>query len=112
MKFLKKLWKPGAQESSVPGEPEYAPVGVRVRQKPGNEKDYSDDSTFSWFGVDHADSSIFESADEDIGEARNEEDATGDLLKPVGSSRRNADENEGFDPYNTGHFESSKTNKR
>ena len=108
MKLFHKWLKPSTAQARAIEEIDPTPVGVRVRPQFERSREYSEDSTFSWFGVDHADSSIFESDDSHSKGAENDDDVPATVLKPVTGSARHPGDNEGFDPYNTGHFESSK----
>ena len=73
---------------------------------PKSAEEYSWDSSFSWFGNGPADSSIFDS-----GSAEIEQSGIGDTvsLKALEADALcDTEEDTGFDPYNTGRFDTSK----
>jgi len=97
MNIVRKIFNsaPLREPSKTASKPES--VAVKTQTDTQRSQDYKDELTYNWFGTERADSSVFLSP----------------VNKRAPDSRdiqlRNrpgvAPENEGFDPYNTGHFE-------
>ncbi len=68
--------------------------------------EYSDDSSFSWFGIDQADRSIFDSHKLATEEPEDKDAHT--TPNQVSDSLSDAEEDIGVDPYNTGRFDAKK----
>jgi len=104
MKLLRN-WLRSQRQHAV-GDADPNPIGVRTKASPESVDEYSWDSSFSWFGDSPADSSIFDS-----GSAIVEQSGIGDTvsLKALEADTLcDTEEDTGFDPYDTGRFDTSK----
>ncbi len=107
MKFLRKWQKPNPKQQSSANESEQAPVSVRVRSE--SEGEHNDDSSFSCSWADQADSSVFDTGSLKIEKSKDRNAVTHKTPDLEGDSLSNAQEDTGFDPYNTGCFDTKKT---
>ena len=76
-----------------------------LKQKSGADKTEGKDnadSSFGWFGDDQADSSIFDTGSLNI--SKSETNASEKAVDSGHASLRDAENDEGFDPYNSGRF--------
>ena len=105
MMYFRKRLMPDPQQHSVPNEAERAPVGARARSV--NQGKHSDDFSFSWFGTDNADSSIFDNGSLIIDKSENGDTVSHKTLDLEGDSLHSAEEDIGVDPYNTGCFDTA-----
>ncbi len=103
MKRVIEWLRRDTQQRSAANEAEQAPVGVRVRSE--TEGKYSDDSSFNWFGIDQADSSIFDTGNLIIEKSEDKNAVSHKALELEGDSLCSAEEDTGVDPYNTGRFD-------
>ena len=84
-------------------------IAPRVPPEGETEGEDRDDFSFSWFGIDQADSSIFDS-DSLITEEPEDKDAVSHTTPNlVSDSLCDTEENIGVDPYNTGRIDTRKT---
>ena len=107
MKFFRKWLKPDPKQQSTVNESEQAPVSVRVRSE--SEGEHSDDSSFSCSWEEQADSSVFDTGSLKIEKSEDKNAVSYKTLDIEGDSSCNAEEDTGFDPYNTGRFDTKKT---
>jgi len=103
---MKRIIRWLRRDKSQPSESDHHDVGVGLKQK--TEGEYGDDSSFYLSWTDKADSSIFDTGSLNIekSEDRNAESHKTPNLE--GDSLCAAEENTGFDPYNTGRFDTEK----
>ena len=78
---------------------------VKARLEQEKEGEHSDDSSFSWFGIDQADSSIFDTGSLNIEKSEDKNAVSDKMLDLEGDSSCSAEEDIGVDPYNTGRFD-------
>ncbi len=107
MKFLRKWLKPDPKQQSSANESEQAPDSVRARSETDGE--HSDDSSISWFGNDQADSSVFDTGRLKIEKSKDRNAVSHKMPDLEGDSLSDAEEDTGFDPYNTARFDTKKT---
>ena len=103
MKFFRKWLKPDPKQQSAANESEQIPVSVRVRSE--IEDEHSNDSSFSCSWADQADSSIFNTGSLKIEKSEDKKAVSQKPPDLEGDSSCNAEEDTGFDPYNTGRFD-------
>ncbi len=103
MKFFRKWLKPDPKQQSAANEAEQAPVSAKVRSE--TDGGHSDDSSFRWFGNDQADSSVFDTGSLKIEKSKDRNAVSHKTPDLEGDSSCNAEEDTGFDPYNTGRFD-------
>ncbi len=106
MKFFRKWLKPDPKQQSAANEAEQAPVSIRVRSEEETEGEHSDDSSFSWFGIDQADSSIFDTGRSVTEKPEDKNAVSRSTLRLEDGPPPGAEEDIGVDPYNTGRFDS------
>ena len=107
MKFLRKWQKPNPKQQSSANESEQAPVSVRARSETDGE--HSDDSSFHCSWADQADSSVFDTGSLKIEKSEDQNAVSRKTPDLDGDLSCNAEEDTGFDPYNTGRFDTKKT---
>ncbi len=105
MKFLRKWLEPDLKQQSATNEAGKAPIGVRVRSEEGTEDEHSDDSSFSWFGINQADSSIFDTGTLVTEKSEDKNAVSHSTLRLEDDPSPSAEEDIGVDPYNTGRFD-------
>jgi len=103
MNFIRKWLKLDPKQQSTVNESEQAPVGAEVRSE--SEADRSDDSSFGRSWEDQADSSVFDTGNLKIGTVGDKNTASRKAPHPEADSPGDAEEDTGFDPYNTGRFD-------
>ena len=103
MKFIRKWLKLDPEQQSTVNESEQAPVGAEVRSE--SESDHSDDSSFGRSWEDQADSSVFDTGNLKIGTVGDKNTVSRKAPDLEADSSANAEEDTGFDPYNTGRFD-------
>ena len=99
MKFLRKWLKPDSKIQSSANESEQARTNG----------EQTDESSVGWIGNDQSDSSVFDTGSLRIEKNKFSEAASQRPPDLEGDSSRNGEEDTGFDPYNTGRFDSKKT---
>jgi len=109
MKFLRKWLKPNPKQQSSANESEQAPVSVRARSEEETEGEHSDDSSFHCSWADQADSSVFDTGSLRIEKSEGKNAVSQKPPDLEGDSSCNVEEDTGFDPYNTGRFDTKKT---
>ncbi len=90
--------KPDSQQQSAANSAERAPVSVRLGTK-------SHDSTFSLSWTNQADSSIFDTGSLRIEKSEDRNSISHGTLGLEGDSLCSAEEDTGFDPYDTGRLD-------
>jgi len=108
MKRLIDWLKPNSQQQSAANQVVQARASERAPSEKQTEDEHSVDSSFSWFGNDHADSSIFDTGSLIAEKSADENTDSHKTLHLNDDSSHSAEEGEGFDPYNSGRFHSRK----
>ncbi len=103
--FLRKWLKPDPKQKSPADKAEQVPGSARVRSDEETEGKHRDDSSFNGSGIDQADSSIFDTGRLKIEKSADRNAVSHKTSDRGGASSCDADEDTGFDPYNTGRFD-------
>lgn len=106
MKRLIDWLKRNSQQQSAANTVEQARASEKVPSDQQMEGEHSVDSSFSWFGNDHADSSIFDTGSLIAEKPADKNTDSHKTLHLNDDSLSGAEEGEGFDPYNSGRFHS------
>ncbi len=108
MKFFRKWLKPDPKQQSAANEAEQAPASVSVPPERETEGEHSDDSSFSWFGIDQADSSIFDTGKLVTEKSEDKNAVSHSTLRLKDDPLFSDNEDIGVDPYNKGSFDTEK----
>ena len=105
--MFSKWLKPGPKQQSAANDAELPPVDETVSPEPETDREHSGDSSFSWFGNDQADSSIFDTGSLDTKKLANEVTLSPEAPPAERDSASGVEEDVGVDPYNTGRFDTN-----
>ena len=108
MKLFSKWLKPGPKHQSASNDAELAPLDATVSAEERTDREHSGDSSFSWFGNDQADSSIFDTGSLDTKIFANKVAVSAKVPAAERESLSTDEEDVGVDPYNTGRFTTNK----
>ncbi len=102
MKRIIKWLSRDTPKHSITSDADQRDIGSRPKQKA--EGEHSDNSCFSWFGIDNADSSIFDTVRLVTEKSADKDAVSHSTLRLEDDPLFSAEEDLGVDPYNTGRF--------